>query len=371
MINQVAPISEPWVAIMDHSIDIGVKKVLVVLRVRLSALMERGSAITLEDCQCIGLRISEKTNGQTIAAELKSIFELAGSPSTIIKDGGRDLARGVDLWRKQENQMQVKVIADIGHVVANAIKSQFSDSKLFNLFLDLVNRCARQLRQTNLAFLKPPKIRTKGRFQGIAVFVDWATKILDLVDETKSNPNFKKLRTSLRGLSSLKTFLKGFAETILITSAIMKVLKNAGLNQMSYHECLALAEAMSPRSPVKRTIIDWLDTHIRIQGQMSIGQTPLIVSSDIIESLFGKFKHILDRGAMVDMNRTVLLIPALCGKIEAATILPLLERTPHSAIESWDRQNIPYTQNRRRRHFLQGKSHDEVPLSGNLYSHTG
>jgi len=33
LLKQVKTISEPWVAIIDHSIDIGTKKVLVVLRV--------------------------------------------------------------------------------------------------------------------------------------------------------------------------------------------------------------------------------------------------------------------------------------------------------------------------------------------------
>jgi hypothetical protein len=33
LLKQVQPISEPWLAIIDHSIDIGTKKALVVLRV--------------------------------------------------------------------------------------------------------------------------------------------------------------------------------------------------------------------------------------------------------------------------------------------------------------------------------------------------
>ena len=51
-------------AIIDHSIDIGTKKALVVLRVKLDALSKRGGAIRLEDCECIGLRIGERVNGE-------------------------------------------------------------------------------------------------------------------------------------------------------------------------------------------------------------------------------------------------------------------------------------------------------------------
>jgi hypothetical protein len=38
-------VAKPWIAIIDHSIDIGTKKALVVLLVEVDALSKRGSAI--------------------------------------------------------------------------------------------------------------------------------------------------------------------------------------------------------------------------------------------------------------------------------------------------------------------------------------
>ena len=37
LLKQVSPMSQPWLAIIDHSIDIGTKKALVVLRVTTEA----------------------------------------------------------------------------------------------------------------------------------------------------------------------------------------------------------------------------------------------------------------------------------------------------------------------------------------------
>jgi hypothetical protein len=48
MLKQVAPIGKPWVAIIDHSIDIGTKKALVVLRVAMDALSRNEGAIRLK-----------------------------------------------------------------------------------------------------------------------------------------------------------------------------------------------------------------------------------------------------------------------------------------------------------------------------------
>jgi hypothetical protein len=371
LLNHVAPIDDAWIAILDHSIDIGIKKVLVVLRVKLDALQRRGSALLLEDCEVVGIQISEKTDGDTIAAGLKKIFAAAGTPTAIIKDGGLDLARGVDLWKEQESQSQVKVIEDIGHVVANALKAQYKKSKLFILFLEIVNRCAKRLRQTKLAFLAPPKLRTKGRFQGIAKFAQWAEKIMVVLDDTRQDIEYKKLRSALSGFPKVKNFIRRFAQSVLIGSEIMKVLKNEGINRSTYHRCKALADGLPERAIVKKRILEWLDRHLHIHCRMGIGQMPLAVSSDIIESLFGKFKSILERGSMLDMNRSVLLIPALCVAPDSHSILTALETTRHNDIEKWDSSNIPYTQNRRRRAFLCGKQTRPVPKTGNFVTDYG
>lgn len=66
MLKQIQSTSKPWVAIIDNEIDIGIKKALVVLRVNIDVLSQRKKAITLEDCECIGVKVSQTVNGQTI-----------------------------------------------------------------------------------------------------------------------------------------------------------------------------------------------------------------------------------------------------------------------------------------------------------------
>jgi len=44
-----------------------------------------------------------------------------------------------------------------------------------------------------------------------------------------------------------------------------------------------------------------------------MGDIPLLVSSDVIESLFGKFKTIIQRNPQAELNRLIYIIPLLCG----------------------------------------------------------
>lgn len=369
LLNQVRPVEQPWLAILDHSIDIGVKKVLVVLRVPLQALAERGSAIRLEDCECIGLQVTEHTDGETVCQALRTIFARAGDPVAILKDGGKDLNKGVRLWRERAGKKAVWVMEDIGHVMANALKAQYAKAACFQRFVAIIHQGSARLRQTSLAFLIPPKLRTKGRFQGISRLGEWAQRILSALagqGRAEEHSALAKLRTAMSGLSGLRTFIERFAGTVLTVAEVLEILKNHGLNQDTYRQCCQLAEQLPPRAKVKKRLLSWLKRHLHIQCRLGIGQTPLLVSSDIIESLFGTFKHIVARSPQAEMNRTTLVMPALCGQAESLTIAQALVQTTHRDLQHWEQQHIPETLRQKRGEFFATKGYQKpgmiIPL---------
>ena len=365
-LSQVKPLNRPWVAIMDYSIDIGVKKALVVLRVPVDALAERGAAIQLEDCECIGLRVCEHTDGETVAKALTEIFAISGDPLAIVKDGGSDLAKGVDLWKLREGKTLVQQIEDIGHVMANALKAQFQKTKAFERFVRIIHQGAARLRQTKLAFLIPPKLRTKRRFQSISTLGKWAEKMLDTLagrGRPEQHSALAKLRTAMTGFASLRPFIERFASTAKTVAEVMEILKNKGLNQHTYRQCCQLMHTLPKRSKVKRRLSAWLHRHIQLHHQLGVGQMPLLVSSDIIESLFGKFKHIIERSPQADMNRTALMIPAICGRVDQVLVTQALAHITHRDLQHWEQQNIPYTLRKQRRTFFGSKG---GPETGNI-----
>ena len=337
---------------MTISIDIGTKKALVVLRVTLDALSQRGAALQLKDCECIGLKISEKVNGESRSLDLEDIFNQAGKPSAIIKDCDATLQKGVRLW-SQSHETTLPVIEDIGHVLASALKSQFEKTTDYPRFISLTSQGANCLRQTEWAFLVPPKLRSKGRFQSISQLGKWADKMLEVFaikGRAKEGHFLAKLRTALPGFMCLQSFIKRFATTTKIVSKVMEILKNKGLNQTRYEQRYLLSKELPKNSKVKKRLQRWLQQHLKIQNQITT--LPLLVSSDIIESLFGNFKHIIERSPQADMNRTTLLIPALCGDLNERTISQALNQARHSDLENGTQENIAYTVRKKRHAFL-------------------
>lgn len=353
LLRQVTPVDVPWLAIIDHSIDIGTKKALVVLRVPMDALARRKSAITLEDCECIGLTVREQINGEHIAADLADIFKRSGNPSGIIKDNDPTLQRGVGLWMKTQSTL-IAVIADISHVMAAALKHQFEKNPTFQDFIKLTTHAAQRLRQTSLAFLKPPKLRGKGRFLSISTLGKWAEKILTMMTRqgcAKKEIMLGKLHEALPGFLSFQPFISTFIKTAQTATNVMEILKNNGLTKESDEQCRQLCMVLPDESELRQQLHQWLQTHLKIQQQLQ--DFPLIVSSDIIESLFGNYKHITSRNPQPDMNRSVLLIPALCGKPNKTAIHNALNNVSQLDLMRWEQENISYTMRKKRHEFFE------------------
>ena len=369
LLQRVVPIDTPWLAIIDHSIDIGTKKALVVLRVPLTALVTRGSAICLEDCECVGLTISDQINGDTVAADLQTIFVQAGLPTAIIKDGDYTLNKGVSLWQDKRDTV-VPVIYDIGHAAANALKKEFENNGAYLRFIAMINRGAKCLRQTNLAFLTPPKLRGKGRFLSISTLGKWAAKMIEVLAIPESHqlsPMLTKLREVLPAFQTLNRFVQRFYDTTHVVAGMLDILKNKGLNHGTAEQCSQLLASLPRDSKIKKRLQSWLHDHLKIYTQLAKNHSTdlsLMVSSDIIESLFGNFKHIIERSPQADMNRSTLLIPALCGRSDAVVVERALAQTRHNDLQTWEQANIPYTLRKKRQAFFAtfGNNQSQIPV---------
>jgi hypothetical protein len=368
LIQRVAPIDEPWIALVDMSIDLAIKKVMVVLRVPLAALAARGSALTLEDCEVVGLKVAETWKGQDVAEALTQIFEIAGAPVAILKDGGLDLKRGVEIYRVAKPDLKIHVIEDVGHVAANALKAEFAGLKPFKNFLKAITKGAAKLRQSALAYLTPPKLRTKGRFMGITRLAEWAEKILPLLGGRGRVPEdtlAAELRRMLGGLGHHRLFLDRFIASCQVTRNFLEIAKNKGVNQESYRAMKAELTKLPAESPVRGRLERFLGRQLRIQSRLGIGQMPLPVSSDILESLFGKFKVVMARNTKAEFNQNILTIPCLCGKLTSDKVAAALNRVNQRDLESWVQKHVAETQWQRRAAFNRGELRPEtVPKAG-------
>jgi len=373
LLKRAGKVVYPWIAIIDYSLAIGKNKVLVVLRVPLTKLRETGKALTLSDCECVGLKIHDSATGEVVSAALESIFKQTGDPVAILKDKGSDLARGVSLWKENSQKSDVPTIDDVSHVVANALKKQFEDTEPFRKFKEIINAGAARMRQTDIGYLVPPKLRSKGRFQGISRVTSWAANILRIFhpDQTLSDDSLlEQLRAAMPDFLSVEPFLSQFDQTIQNVNNVLEVLKHQGLSAKTYKSSRELLTALRT-DEVNEALDPYRTQQMATQRLLgSVEDIPLLVSSDIIESLFGKFKYALSRSPNPEINRSALLIPTLCGHLERESIPELLRESSHQELLEWSEQNVPETLRQKRQKLY--KPHlQKVPKTGEFIGAIG
>jgi hypothetical protein len=217
----------------------------------------------------------------------------------------------------------------------------------------LIKDGSSRIRNTDIAFLTPPKLRNKARFQNVSRLGKWGEKMMKhftLRGRAKKNSILEKLRKAFPKFAKLKSFILHFSKTTSITSKIMERLKNKGLDQSTYDECKILLKELPKSSKTAKSIREWLDKHIKIQRKIT--EYPLPISSDIIESLFGKFKHTIEKSPQSDMNHSILIIPLLCGKTNEKNLLKALDSVSQKELETWKKENIGETMRIKRIKFL-------------------
>jgi hypothetical protein len=363
------PLAEPWVGIADFTIQIGSKKALIVLRVPVSAC-SRGKALTLQQVEVIGLSLSETWNGERVKTYLLTLFARCGWPAHVVSDCGSDMKKGiVDTLR--EAPKAASWISDITHFVANVLKHSYAKLALFQQFQTLCTRIRQRLQQTKFAFLLPPKARAKGRFLGVSRQAEWGLRTIAYLDEKKreQSPEVSTLAAALRGLKPLQPFLTTFVRNTQCLNEVMQIVKTQGLCAATIQACQERLGDLPARSPIRKEVSDYLQHYLPV---VESSDSPMLGSSDVIESLIGKAKQRLDANGRSELNKSILLIPCMCGELTQALVAEALTTVRVQDVSTWVAETVGETmQSVRRRELSRPRSQKPETETAEPFAETG
>ncbi len=97
-LNRPKEKADDWILTIDHSIQIGTVKCLVILGVRLDRL-QFDRALRHEDMELISLEPMTISNKATVSVCLEEAEQKIGTPRLILTDHGADLQGGVEIFR--------------------------------------------------------------------------------------------------------------------------------------------------------------------------------------------------------------------------------------------------------------------------------
>lgn len=306
-----APFSNGLIWMIDISIGLGSGKIVAVLALDAHHHHLGDGAPALDHVHCIAVSVADSWSGEAIAELLKRLIAQMGRPAAYLKDGGSELQKAVEVLAPQG--LASPCIDDISHAAAKMLKHYYQHHPAFERFLSACGRVSGQLKQTLLACLAPPTVRTKARFMNVHRLFSWADRLLKLspAGGAKAGSILARLRACLDELPACKELIKRFRADAQALLACQQILKTQGLSHDTLAQCQPLIGEM-PSALVRQEFEAYLARQLTTAKTLGLDRIGLPMSSDAIESLFGVAKR-HGVGQTQDAARIALRLPALCG----------------------------------------------------------
>jgi hypothetical protein len=342
---------DDWVWIVDHTVQIGAEKCLVILGVRLRALPTMGECLSHQDVEPIALWPVKKSNGDVVHQQLEAGIEKTGIPREIVSDHGTDLKLGIDKFCQAHHE--TCAVYDIKHKTATLLKHELDDEPLWNEFVRLAGQTKRKVQQTPLAPLSPPNQRTKARYMNVDVLIHWGRDMLAFLDKAEESTMFEaeQVEEKLGWITRFRQPLKEWEVLLQIVVTTESYIRQRGLYQDIH---LELEQRLQPltRTEQAQRVCTELTAFVAQEAAKARPDERLLGSSEIIESVLGKLKRLEQDQS--NSGFTGLLL-ALCATVATTTtdiIHQALETVPTNAIIAWCRNNLGQSvQAKRRRVF--------------------
>jgi len=169
-----------WVFVLDHTVSLGKNKCLVILGISEENLERVNYCPRHEDMQVLRLEVTDLGTGDALSASLKALSAQVGIPTQIVADHGSDVVKGIRVF--QEQHPGTVYTYDVSHRMATFLKQGLSNDTRWNDYLSHCGSCIPKFQQTNMAFLCPPRQRTKARFMQTHHQVHWGQNMLRYYD---------------------------------------------------------------------------------------------------------------------------------------------------------------------------------------------
>ena len=314
-----------WVWIIDHTVQIGPEKCLVILGLRLSQMPVGAAGLRHADVELLDLVPVQKSNGTVVYQQLENVVAQTGVPREILSDHGSDLKVGTEQFC--QHHPETCAVYDIKHKTATVLKREWEDEATWREFLHLAGQTKQSLQQTALASWAPPTQKVKARDLNVAPLVTWGQRILVCLDQPEADwptPEPDRVHEKLDWVKRFRPALAEWAELFAVSTMTESVVRHQGLTAETP---AALAQRLQPLVHTERgqRIRQELLTFVTAQAAPARPKERLVGSSEVIESVLGKLKRIEQDQAAGGFTGLVLSLGAIVSQATEAVIQKALE----------------------------------------------
>jgi hypothetical protein len=285
--------SKDWIAIGDVTVDLGRMKCLAIVGIRKQALEEKKNfKLKHSDVEVLALEPTKKCNGEFVHGVLEEASKRVGGFFSINIDQGADVKKGAELY--QEQHPETLVLFDIDHKLSLVMEHELEEDSVWGRYREMCSKTRNATKQTELAAISPPPKRLKARYMDIKDFVYFPERLLRSKKEGRlesiSEERYKKYFSWIEefeqpsfewqymyevvGMIRSYNQEHGLSEGVL--EDLEQFFKGAGIENIRLqgftNKCLAT---------VKKEV-----------DKLVNKEEETLVSTVVIESIFGKYKEI-------------------------------------------------------------------------------
>jgi hypothetical protein len=321
------PQDVPWLWIIDHTIQIGEKKLFVIVGCPLPAVPFGQRCLSLADLHLVALVPMEQSNQDLIDAELEKATQRTGAPRELLSDQAGDLTKGIE--RYQQRHGETAAVGDVAHYGANVLENRWQRDPRWAEMVKRFSAINQQIRQTADAFLLSPTLRNRARFMSVGPLLRFARRVLALLK--KDSPN---ARAQLR-YGWLLEYEEDLARWLEQYDLVEKTIKRVRLHGVNSQTLENLEKEWGPESerPGTKMVRGYLRVYVR-KGvrQLHEGET-LAGSSEILESAFGKLKAKAGESGKGELTGIAMSLGAILGKHDEEDMRQGLDAVPQKKAE--------------------------------------
>ncbi|MGH7970382.1 MAG: hypothetical protein ACREIC_16790 [Limisphaerales bacterium] len=349
-LSRPKPRAEDWVWIIDHTIQVGSVKCLIVVGVQLAAWeakrheKDQSAALAHQDLSVWMIEPVEKSDGAAVLGQLKELSRQTGVvPCEVLSDCGGDLQNGVGQFCAEFPQ--TAAVNDIAHAAANAVKRELNNDLQWAAFLRDASHAKARIRQTQLAFLLPPELKAKARWMNLDPLLTWSRKAMAFVASPHPVPGVSweadELEEKMGWIRSYQAPLASWSRMLEVTATSLTYIREQGYHADAKRELEVeltnfTAHEETPGARVAKRLLTFVE-------EQSSGIPPgkrLLGSSEVLESLIGKAKQLEGRQSKSGFTKMILGLAASVTQVTQENIHAALSAVKVRDVVAWVKEQL-------------------------------
>jgi hypothetical protein len=338
-------VADDWVWLIDHSVQIGRDKCLVIVGVRMADLPEPGESLRHEDLELIELLPAPSWTRAEVDQALENAAQRTGSvPRAIVEDHGGDVAGGVALF--QQRHPGTIDLYDAKHKAACLLKARLEKNPRWQEFQTCVGQTRCAVQQTELAFLTPPAPKVKSRFMNLERQLIWARHVLANLRDPTTVSKFattERLKEKFGWMEAFEPDVIEWLQWQQVVDVAVKLVNDNGIHRGAADFIAGQLSQLDALQDSARSLGRELVAFVRSQEALVRPGERLTGSTEVLESCFGKFKQIEKQHSRGGFTQLLLGFGALLTEASTELVQRAMEASRTIDVRKWAAETLGVT----------------------------